>query len=308
MKFFPTTMQGKNTTSLGTSLKGGSSSAGGGGPNNWHQQHAEFHRRAWEQHQRNSENARQRRAQDALAARHRRAQDRVLWVNSLSHLRNVAIDEDTGRVDKNFLLALYHHGPNCERVLMGDMVFPFPFAHNSDDLGIWWEDVLQTAKALGTEQGRPEASPSDIAQKFGVKMGPGDGPTLLYWKKGARLSKPEVVSGLKTNNDFQNWFWERLKVVARFVNNHTHDVQVFWMQGKEAKSDWVLKAGASERRQVHSRPHQPPPLFFLVVHGWIVLGLCHRMAAAELPGHKMDHRYLDTFLCGYIPSFEPLAL
>ena len=78
----------------------------------------------------------------------------------------VAIDEGTGRVDKHFLLALYHHGPGCERTLVEDVAFPVPFAHRSDDaLGIWWEDVLQTAKTLMFEQGRPGAPLTDVAAK-----------------------------------------------------------------------------------------------------------------------------------------------
>ena len=39
----------------------------------------------------------------------RRAQERCMWINSLSQLRNVALDDDTGRVDKHLLLALVSH-------------------------------------------------------------------------------------------------------------------------------------------------------------------------------------------------------
>jgi len=86
-------------------------------------------------------------------------------------------------------------------------------------VGIWWEDVLQTAKALGTEQGRPDAPPSDIAAKFlnltlkedGSVASGFDCPTLLFWRKGSRLSRPEAVTGLRDNNAFQDWLWERLK-------------------------------------------------------------------------------------------------
>ena len=60
----------------------------------------------------------------------------VLWVNNLSHLRNVAIDEDTGRVDKYFMLALYGHGESCESKLNDQIRFPYPFAHNSDEVHI----------------------------------------------------------------------------------------------------------------------------------------------------------------------------
>jgi hypothetical protein len=69
-------------------------------------------------------------------------------------------------VDKHFVLALFHHGGGCERVLNDEVAFPAPFAHHSDGaLGLWWEDVLQTAKALMFEQGRPGAPLTDVAAK-----------------------------------------------------------------------------------------------------------------------------------------------
>lgn len=188
---------------------------GGGGGFNNNQHFNEFHQRAREQHFRFHQEQQRRRQESLLSNKIKKAQDRVLWVNSLSHLRNVAIDDDTGTVDKFFLLALYHHGDGCEGALRDQMQFPYPFAQMSDNMGLWWEDILQTAKALSTAQGRPEGAPSDIATKFGVDVSAGGGcPTLLFWKKGARLNRPEKVSGLTTNSDFQEWLWERLKVRA----------------------------------------------------------------------------------------------
>jgi hypothetical protein len=175
----------------------------------FHQQQ-QFHQRAREQHWRFHQEQQRRREQSLQHAKYKRAQDRVLWVNSLSHLRNVAIDEDTGAVDKHFILALYHHGSNCDTDLRDRIIFPYPFAHNSDDLGIWWEDVLQTAKALSTAQGRPDGAASDIASKFGVDVT--SCPTFLFWKKGTRLNRPEKVTGINSNDAFQAWMWERLKV------------------------------------------------------------------------------------------------
>jgi hypothetical protein len=109
------------------------------------QQQQQFHEQMRQQQ------ARQR-AEDAQREKYRRAQERVMFVNNLSHLRNVAIDDDTGRVDKHFLLALYNHGGGCESLMNDRIIFPYPFAHNSDAVGIWWEDVIQTAKALSHEQ------------------------------------------------------------------------------------------------------------------------------------------------------------
>jgi hypothetical protein len=41
-----------------------------------------------------------------------------------------------------------------------------------------------------------------------------------------------------------------LQVVARFENKHTHPVDVFWMKGQRAESQWVMQPGAVERRLV----------------------------------------------------------
>jgi hypothetical protein len=47
-----------------------------------------------------------------------------------------------GRVDKHFMLALYHHGAadsitgvgQCDTALSDTLRFPYPFAHNSDEV------------------------------------------------------------------------------------------------------------------------------------------------------------------------------
>ena len=80
---------------------------------------------------------------------------------------------------------------------VGSFIHPFlaraPYLRDqSDDHGIWWEDVLQTGRALMTEQGRPNAPLSAIAAKF--KIGSKDGgaagcPTFLFWRKGARMNQ-----------------------------------------------------------------------------------------------------------------------
>mmetsp|Transcript_42184 Transcript_42184/g.85315 ORF Transcript_42184/g.85315 Transcript_42184/m.85315 type:complete len:474 (-) Transcript_42184:113-1534(-) len=211
-----------------------------------------FHQRAQEQHWRFHQEHQRQRRESLLNAKIKKAQDRVLWVNSLSHLRNVAIDDDTGTVDKFFILALYHHGSGCETTLRDRLQFPYPFAQQSDDLGIWWEDVLQTAKALSTAQGRPDGEAGDIAAKFGVDVSAEAAcPTFLFWKKGARLNRPEKISGFTSNNEFQTWMWEHLKVVAIFRNDHSHEVRVFWMKGQVAESNWVVAPGETQRRIVY---------------------------------------------------------
>lgn len=121
------------------------------------QQHQHsFHQRARESYQRHAREKFARAQSEKLVQdKFRKARERVLFVNNLSHLRNVAIDEDTGRVDKHFLLALYNHGDGCEAKMNDQIIFPYPFAHNSDAVGIWWEDIIQTAKALSHEQVYP---------------------------------------------------------------------------------------------------------------------------------------------------------
>ena len=117
--------------------------------------------------------------------------------------------------------------------------FPVPFAHMSDDHGIWWEDVLQTARALLTEQGRPDAPLSAIAEKFKLKAKTGAGsdnpgcPTYLFWRKGSRMNQPEVVDGFRTNDEFQRWVWGFLKVTVQFRNDHDHAVRMDWLQVRQ---------------------------------------------------------------------------
>jgi hypothetical protein len=111
------------------------------------QQHQQHHQRSgpqggfqWEQHFRQQRQRQQKQQQQNLEIRKRqRAQDRCMWINSLSQLRNVALDDDTGTVDRHFLLALFHHGTahggsSCEARLMEQIWFPFPFAHMVSEL------------------------------------------------------------------------------------------------------------------------------------------------------------------------------
>ena len=177
-----------------------------------------------------------------------------MWINSLSQLRNVALDDDTGRVDKHLLLALFSHSGDCETRMLNHVMFPYPFAHMSDDHGIWWEDVLQTARALLTEQGRPDAPLSAIGAKFKLKPptreGGGGCPTYLFWRKGAKLNQPEVMDGFRSNDDFQRWVWEFLKVNVQFRNEHPHDVRMDWIRDGRSGDSWTVKAKAIDRRRV----------------------------------------------------------
>lgn len=52
----------------------------------------------------------------------------------------------------------------CEDFLTDSTVFPFPFADKLDEHGIWWEDVLQTAKARLSQS---DGTPSRLARRFG---------------------------------------------------------------------------------------------------------------------------------------------
>mmetsp|Transcript_66628 Transcript_66628/g.150482 ORF Transcript_66628/g.150482 Transcript_66628/m.150482 type:complete len:217 (+) Transcript_66628:331-981(+) len=115
--------------------------------------------------------------------------------------------------------------------------------------GIWWEDVLQTASALLTDQGRSDAPISDIAAKFNVTAKSGC-PVLLFWPKGSRLSRPERPTGpIETANEFENWVWSSIKVKCDFRNEHTHPVKLFWISGTQAKQShtWTIEPGENLR-------------------------------------------------------------
>jgi hypothetical protein len=117
------------------------------------------------------------RAKRVLTASQKRAQKRCIKVKSRQHLEDLALGEDR-KLDRHFVLALYD--PSCEDELDFEAVFPYPFADKLEVHGIWWEDVLQTAKArLRDDSGKPVDGRSSahsfavghasrIARRFGV--------------------------------------------------------------------------------------------------------------------------------------------
>ena len=80
----------------------------------------------------------------SLTPEQERAAARAINIRSRKHLEDTALGED-GRVDRHFVLALYDEGA-CEAYLSYETRFPYPFADKLDAHGIWWEDVLQTAR------------------------------------------------------------------------------------------------------------------------------------------------------------------
>lgn len=170
-----------------------------------------------------------------------RAAARTITIRSRKHLEDAALGDD-GRVDRHFVLALYDEG-FCETFLTYETRFPYPFADKLDPHGIWWEDVLQTAKARLTGA---DGQPSRVARRFGVD--PKSCPSIVFARNGSRLWDDFEVIAKPTLADFERWLWPKLETTVRFVNAHGHAVRTWWIRGTESFDAQDLGPGrASER-------------------------------------------------------------
>lgn len=178
---------------------------------------------------------------------HKRAMARVMAVKSRKHLEDVALGED-GLVDRHLVLALYDPG-QCEDFLTFSALFPYPFADKLDEHGIWWEDVLQTAKARMTEE--DGKTPSRIAKRFGID--PKSCPTIIFARNGSSLWDDFEVLGLQRPHAprFESWLWPKLSTKVRFVNDHAHAVRVFWIRGLETFDPFDLQPGQTQTRNAY---------------------------------------------------------
>jgi len=193
-----------------------------------------------------------------LTRKERLAASRVMSLHSMEHMRSVLLN-DEGVMDRHGLLALYAGGPDsacAERLKCVDTLsparlpathapprrygikFPFPFAHQSDTFGIWWEDVLQAMQA--------DAGETDVAAGLGIPpIDPNDlarCPTLVWLNNGTRLETLAAPEALD-NVGFERWVWDRLSVRAAFVNEHYAPIQLMWLHGSSGRDMGTLEPG-----------------------------------------------------------------
>jgi hypothetical protein len=157
------------------------------------------------------------------------AMSRVLSIVSMDQLRTIMLDDDD-LLERNLVICFSTPG-EMDKWVDDEMVFPYPFAHMSSQ-GIWWEDLLQTAKIRYMRE-------NEITRHFGIPAQQADfakaKPIFLFGKKGQPL-EPENMARLSTKdrNEFETFVWKELEVHMEFINLHEHPVEIYWIHGSRA--------------------------------------------------------------------------
>lgn len=152
---------------------------------------------------------------------------RVMHVVSMAQLETVMLDTDNNKLERHLLMCFIT--PSSEFIMEDIILFPYPFAGMSSQ-GIWWEDVLQTAIV------RHHTMNHEIVQHFGIPKSTTDTPVFVFVKRGASLHPNQHIATFTTDNriDFETWVWKQLEVRVEFHNRHSHDVELYWIDGTRA--------------------------------------------------------------------------
>lgn len=175
-----------------------------------------------------------------------RASNRVLHVKSRKHLEDAALGVN-GRVDRHFVLALYDEG-ECEDYLTYVTRFPYPFADKLDPHGIWWEDVLQTAKTKLTDA---DHQLSRIAKKLGLQVNKGC-PQIVFASNGTDLFHDVDVLHRPSRAQLEAWLWPKLQTKVQFVNDAPFTVRTWWVHGGAAQDPRDVEPGATLERTAYA--------------------------------------------------------
>ena len=155
------------------------------------------------------------------------AQSRMMHVVSLDQFRNIMLDE-SGKLERSFVVCFVKPGP-MEAVALDHMVFPYPFAGLSDQ-EIWWENILQTMYVRVT----PHETP--LAAFFGISKDDSTWkqPIFVFGESGSTLDEVTQFSRIQTSDRqaMENFVWDQLQVEVEFINEHSHTVELFWMNGE----------------------------------------------------------------------------
>ncbi len=169
------------------------------------------------------------------------AQSRVMHVVSLEQLKTFMLDDDE-RLERNLLLCFVT--PQAIETMADDRIlFPYPFAAMSTQ-GIWWEDLLQTAKIRYNNL-------NSLTKFFGIPRGKDmrreGSPIFVFGRRGQRLSND--LQRLQTNDreKFEKWVWKMLEVEVLFVNYHDHPVELYWLHSNSGQF-----SGRIEPNETHS--------------------------------------------------------
>ncbi|CAB9505494.1 protein DnaJ [Seminavis robusta] len=206
----------------------GRGGGGGGGFGGGFQFHWNFHGGHYQR--------RSRRLKDQFKVKE--CMSRVMHIVSLSQLETVMLDEN-GLLERNLLMVFVTPG-DVETLVDDEIVFPYPFAAMSEQ-GIWWEDLLQTAKVRYNKI-------NGLSKFFNLPTGDSmrkrGKPIFLFGRRGKPL-KPESFTRLETGSrdEFDKWMWRQIEVQVHFRNDHHHPVELFWIHGQRAHDKGTLEPG-----------------------------------------------------------------
>ena len=158
------------------------------------------------------------------------AQSRILHLVSLEQLETVIVDDETGELERNLVIAFYT--PQLEEHLMDEMVYPYPFAAMSTQ-GIWWEDLMQTTSVRFHRK-------SKVADFFRIPLGDQmESPTFVFCKRGEDFETlPDKCTRLETRDRqrFENWMWEQIRVevvLCQRTRSPSRDLLDPWQKSKK---------------------------------------------------------------------------
>ena len=165
----------------------------------------------------------------------KQAQSRVLHVVSLEQLQTIMCDDDD-LLERNLLICITT--PRTDIHADDEMVFPYPFAAMSSQR-IWWEDLLQTVRIKFYRS-------SELSRFFNVSaVDIDEKPMFIFAKRGTALTSETApkLSRLHTHHrqEFETWVWEQMQVRLRFVNRHSHPVEVYWVHETTANLKGIVE-------------------------------------------------------------------
>ena len=202
------------------------------------------------------------------------AQSRILHIVSLAQLETIITTETdenntTGPVlERNLVVCFYT--PPLETQVMDKMVYPWPFAAMSAQ-GIWWEDLLQTTVVRYHNS-------NDLTKLFHIPEGQQlQQPIFVFVKRGTRFQDVQMARTVIQTDDrtvFDQWMWNQLTVEITFTNQHSHMVELYWINQQRASlkhkiepkdtvrlntilsHEWWVRDGRTDTRKDAPRGHR----------------------------------------------------
>lgn len=171
------------------------------------------------------------------------AMSRVMHIVSFEQLKTIMLD-DNDKLERN-LLMVFVTPLAVETICDEHLLFPYPFAGMSTQ-GIWWEDLMQTVKIRYHRE-------NELTKVFGIPHGDNlHAPIVVFAKRGQTLDAITIatLARIQTRNrqEFEDWTWRRLVVHVWFVNQHTHAVEIFWIDNGSAEMTLTVKPGGRASR------------------------------------------------------------